>query len=100
MRKWIIAVIVLAAAWCLAFGFLAWVPCIPVVAYWDLTVPAIRYAFGTKYVEVFVTTYTSLTSTNMVLDLIILAFATPLLLYGQPKSKRWALFALFGVGCM
>lgn len=101
LRKWIIGCLVVVAAWTLAFGFLAWVPCIPVPAYWDLTVPTrARYAFGSLYVEPFVTTYTSLTTTNMILDLAILGLAAPLLLYGQPKSKRWALVSLFCVGSM
>lgn len=102
LRKWIKASIVVAAAWCLGFGFLAWFPCLPVEAYWNLSVPAIaRYGFGSMMVEPFVATYTSLTTTNMILDLIILALAAPLLLYGkQSSSKRWALISLFCVGSM
>lgn len=101
LRKWIIASIFVVAAWTISFGFLAWVPCIPVPAYWDLSVPAtVRYGFGSLYVEPFVTTYTFLTTTNMVLDLLILGLAAPLLLYGKPKSKRWALVSLFCIGSM
>lgn len=104
LRKWIIAAIVVVVAWILGFGYLACFPCLPVEAYWDITVPALRYGFGSIYVEPFVMTYISLTLTNMVLDLIILGLAAPLLLGRQQekeqKSKRWALVSLFCVGSL
>lgn len=102
IRKLIVAALVVAGAWCLAFGYLATVPCLPVAAYWDVTIPATRYAFGSLFVEPFVSVYTSMTTSNMILDLIILGLAAPLLLYGkgQENRKRWALVSLFFVGSM
>lgn len=86
--------------WCIAYGILGWVPTIPIQAYWNLNLPATRYAFGSLEVETFVSTYTSLTATNMILDMIILAIPAPLLLYNKTRStkSRWALICLFSIG--
>lgn len=88
--------------WCIAYGILGWVPTIPVQAYWNLTLPATRYAFGSLEVEAFVATYTSLTATNMILDMIILAIPAPLLLYNKTSNakSRWALICLFSIGSL
>lgn len=77
-------------------------PTIPVQAYWNLALPAARYAFGSLEVEAFVSTYTSLTATNMILDMIILAIPAPLLLYNKTDStkSRWALICLFSIGSL
>lgn len=84
---------------------MAWMPTIPVSAYWDLTVPATRYGFGTLYVDTFVEIYMNLTATNMVLDVVILGLAVPLLLYNnsnstEGKKSRWAVLALFTLGSL
>ncbi|KAG6355728.1 hypothetical protein INS49_003692 [Diaporthe citri] len=103
-RLWYTTVgtIVIVFAWCIGYGILGWVPTIPIQAYWDLTLPATRYAFGSLEVETFVYTYTSLTATNMILDIIILAIPAPLLLYNKTSStkSRWALICLFSIGSM
>ncbi|KAK2614736.1 hypothetical protein N8I77_001541 [Diaporthe amygdali] len=103
-RLWYITVgtIIIVSGWCIAYGFLAWVPTVPVEAYWNLAIPATRYAFGSLSVDTFVATYTSLTATNMILDMIILAIPAPLLLYNKTSSRksRWALVGLFSVGSM
>lgn len=64
--------------------------------------PATRYGFASLYVVPFVSIYTSLTASNMVLDIIILALAAPLLLYSQDSNEksRWALMLLFAFGSM
>ncbi|KAJ4385795.1 hypothetical protein N0V93_010226 [Gnomoniopsis smithogilvyi] len=99
-RKITVATIVIVASWSMTYGFLGWVPCIPVHAFWDLTLPATRYGFASLYVVPFVTIYTSLTASNMVLDIIILALAAPLLLRSQESNEksRWALGFLFAFG--
>jgi hypothetical protein len=92
--------IVNSAQWSIAFGVMGWAPTIPVRAYWNLTIPATRYAFGSLEVEEFVATYTSLTASNMILDMIILAIPAPLLLNNstQNAKSRWALICLFTIG--
>lgn len=64
--------------------------------------PATRYGFASLYVGPFVSIYTSLVASNMVLDLMILALAAPLLLYNQDfdKRSRWTLITLFAFGSM
>lgn len=101
-RKATIATIGLVTVWGLVFAVLAWVPTIPVYAYWNLNVPATRYAFGSIYVGPFVAVYTSLTATNMMLDLIILCLAVPLFVQSRAEnnSSRWALLSLFTIGSM
>lgn len=63
-----IATIVVVALWGVAYSILSWVPTVPVNAYWDLTMPATRYAYGSIYVEPFVAVYSSHAASNMVLD--------------------------------
>lgn len=67
--RWIVIfTTVIVGLWCLAYSILGWIPCVPVYAYWNLTLPAVRYAYGSLYVGPFVATYTSMTASNMVLD--------------------------------
>lgn len=97
-----VVTIIIVAAWSIAYGIMGWVPTIPIRAYWNLTIPATRYAFGSLQVDEFVATYTSLTATNMILDMIILAIPAPLLLYNktQNRKSRWALIGLFSIGSL
>lgn len=71
----VMVTIVIVALWCIAYSILGWIPTVPVYAYWNLTMPATRYAYGSLYVEPFVLTYTSMTASNMVLDSKLLVVA-------------------------
>ncbi|CAN8101887.1 unnamed protein product [Discula destructiva] len=97
-----IITIVTVTLWSLIYAVLAWVPTLPVYAFWNLKMPATRYAFGSLEVEPFVSVYTSLTASNMALDIITLGLAAPLSFYRRdPNSKfRWTLMALFGIGTL
>lgn len=87
--------------WGLAYGILAWFPTSPVDAYWDLTKPAARYAYGTEYVDVFVATYESHAAINMLLDALVLVVAVPIFFRpGMRKNSYWGLIALFSIGGM
>lgn len=101
-RKAAIASVVLVTAWCLVYSVLTWVPTVPVSAYWNLSVPASRYAFGSIYADPFVAAYTSLIASNMILDIIVLGLAVPLLLYKKTGNERsrGALICLFTFGSM
>lgn len=68
MRIAVICTIVVVALWGVTYGILAWIPTVPVKAYWNLTMPATRFAYGSLYVEPFVAVYSSHAATNMVLD--------------------------------
>lgn len=83
----------------LAFGFLAWFPTMPVNAYWDLTKPATRYAYGSLDVEVFVATYETHAAMNMFLDVVVLAVAVPFFFKpGMGRNSYWGLLSLFILG--
>ncbi|WYZ35775.1 hypothetical protein EsH8_X_000422 [Colletotrichum jinshuiense] len=79
--------LVVNVMWGIAYTFLAWVPCIPVAAYWDWTIPDRgRWAYGTQTAEVLIRTYESHATSNMILDFVI--FAIPLPLYFNNKANR------------
>lgn len=102
-KLWIIslALVVFTGIWGLAFGILAWFPTSPVDAYWDLTKPAARYAYGTLDADTFVATYESHAAVNMLLDAIVLAVAVPLFFKrGMKEGSYWGLMTLFIVGGM
>lgn len=79
--------LVINVIWGIAYTFLAWVPCIPVAAYWDWTIPDRgRWAYGTQTAEVLIRTYESHATSNMILDFVI--FAIPLPLYFNNNANR------------
>lgn len=88
--------------WSTGYAVLGWVPTLPVSAFWDFSVPAVRYGFGALDVAPFVAVYTSLTASNMGLDMVILGLAAPLLLYKKDSNarSRWALIFLFAMGSL
>lgn len=102
-RLWLTAVLisVFTALWGVAYGFLAWVPTVPVDAYWDLTRPAARYAYGSLEVEPFVATYETHAAINMLLDAVVLGVAVPMFFRpGIRKNSFWGLLSLFVLGGM
>lgn len=90
LRMAVIITIVIVALWSLAYSILGWIPTVPVYAYWNLGMPAARYAYGSLYVEPFVLTYTSMTASNMVLDskCLSLAVLIALILLLRSTSKQ------------
>lgn len=104
LRTVTVVTIVVVCMWGCAFTFLAWVPSVPVRAYWNWHIPdseATRYGYGSHNPTVFVATYLSNAVTNMVLDLVTFAIPMPL---WMDKSIQWktrvALFGLFVLGAM
>ncbi|PSS05321.1 hypothetical protein BD289DRAFT_478212 [Coniella lustricola] len=99
-RKTNIAMVVIVSIWSLVYTILGWIPAWPVYAYWDFAAEGVRFGFGSDYVKPFVTIYVQLTSTNMILDVIVLALAAPPLLLNNSagKSSRLSLLALFCLG--
>jgi hypothetical protein len=100
MKLFTTCIIVITALWGLAYSYIAWVPCIPVHAYWDISVADVtRYGFGSHDPGVFARTYESHVATNVVLDLVV--FAIPLPLYfeaGLETKSRLGLVGLFLLG--
>ncbi|KZL63923.1 integral membrane protein [Colletotrichum incanum] len=99
-RTFTIIILVITAMWGTTYIFLAWVPCIPIAAYWDWSIPHNgRWGFGSQIAEELIRTYESHATSNMILDFII--FAIPLPLYfnnGANKKSRKSVLALFLLG--
>lgn len=99
-----IITIVVVCMWGFAFAFLAWVPCVPVRAYWNWLIPdseATRYGYGSHNQNVFVATYIVNAATNMILDLVTFAIPMSLWLDRSIQGKsRMALLGLFVLGAM
>lgn len=93
---------IFTALWGFAYSFMAWVPCIPVSTYWDLSSSGNNcYGYGSHYPAIFVGTYESHTAVNMVLDGVLLSIPLPLLFKDRPtQAARVRLIALLSMGCM
>lgn len=102
LRIFTIGMIVFISMWGFAFSFLTWVPCIPVNAFWDWTIPekdVLRYGYGSHNRTIFVTTFLTHLSSNLALDLIIYAIPIPLWFDAGLRGKsRLGLFVLFVLG--
>jgi len=94
--------IYITAAWGIAYSFLAWVPCIPVSAFWDIAATTeTRWAFGSRDPETFARSFESHVSINVALDLIVFAIPIPLFLKAGLRAKsRASLFGLFIMGVL
>ncbi|KAF6799461.1 hypothetical protein CSOJ01_12488 [Colletotrichum sojae] len=99
LRRLCIGLIVFVSLWGLTYSILAWVPCWPIRAYWDWSVVAERWAYGSLNSEVFSATYESHSSVNVFLDLVVLAIPVPLYFRpNAPLKSRLGLLALLGIG--
>lgn len=98
LRLVTIIVIVIVSLWGFAFTFIAFFPCIPVHAFWDLTIPtngAVRWGYCSHDTTIFVETYVGHAASNMFLDLLI--FALPMSLCLRPGVEKRTLKALVGL---
>ncbi|KAL0941943.1 uncharacterized protein CTRU02_204706 [Colletotrichum truncatum] len=94
--------IYITALWGIAYTFLAWVPCYPVSAFWDLTSNTKhRWAFGSHDPIVFARTFESHVGMNVALDIIV--FIIPINLFvqrGLRAKSRFGLLGLFTMGVL
>ncbi|TQN64425.1 hypothetical protein CSHISOI_10995, partial [Colletotrichum shisoi] len=98
-RRLCIFTIVFTSLWSLAYSFLGWVPCLPVRAYWDWSVPATRWAYGSLTPEIFSATYESHSAINVALDLLVLAIPIPIYFRTNvPFKSKLGLLALLAIG--
>ena len=92
--------IVIIPIWGLAFALCRWIPCIPIAAYWDLSITDAKcWGFGSRQWDEFARFFVSQAISTCVLDLII--FVIPVQLYFKPdtrKKTRVALLCLFVLG--
>ncbi|KAG6361472.1 hypothetical protein INS49_009699 [Diaporthe citri] len=100
LRQTTFVMIGIVSLWGLAFSFISWFPAFPVSAGWDFNdTSGVRYGFGSLDPSSVVAASLAQTSTNMVLDLIVLAI--PVSYYLQPKlnwKSQASLMVLFSLG--
>ncbi|KAH0424720.1 hypothetical protein CcaCcLH18_11365 [Colletotrichum camelliae] len=77
--------LIVTAMWGTAYSILAWFPCNPVSAQWELTKPATgRWGFGSDDLGIYKRTYISHVATNMVLDMVL-----DMVVCGLPLPFAW-----------
>ncbi|KAF7515207.1 hypothetical protein G7054_g14695 [Neopestalotiopsis clavispora] len=88
---------VITGLWGAAYSFMAFFPCFPPKAYWDLSFDkeGLCYGYGATTAEEFYATYSSASLSNMFLDIIILAI--PIHLYFKPGTDTKAKLGLLGI---
>lgn len=99
------ALIVMTSIWGVVYSILAWVPCIPISADWDLqNTSAVRYGYGSDDRDTFAATLMVHGAFNMAIDAAILVL--PLFskamwnIARRQKQSRIAMVFLFGLGLM
>ncbi|KAI3323806.1 hypothetical protein HD806DRAFT_74969 [Xylariaceae sp. AK1471] len=93
--------IVLSALWGTAFSVIALVPCVPLSGFWNWTIKARCYGFGSKISGEIAGTYAAHVATNVVLDLIVLAIPIPLYFQTFKQKKQrvgFSIMILLGIG--
>ncbi|KAK0372418.1 hypothetical protein CPAR01_12437 [Colletotrichum paranaense] len=97
-----IIVIYITALWGVAYSFIAWIPCLPVSAFWDLSSTTdTRWAFGSRDPIIFAKSFESHVGMNVALDLIVFAIPIPLFLEAGTRTKsRLGLLGLFTMGVL
>ncbi|OAA65666.1 hypothetical protein SPI_02453 [Niveomyces insectorum RCEF 264] len=99
LRRLCQVLLVIVGLWGLAFSFMAWVPCFPVYAYWDLVPDGGRcYGFGISTDR---TAFVAHTAINMALDVFVLAIPVPIYFDGTaPLRTRAGLLILLLLGLL
>ncbi|KAH8651126.1 hypothetical protein BX600DRAFT_516720 [Xylariales sp. PMI_506] len=90
--------VTLVSLWGVAYSFLAWFPCFPVEAYWNLTAGfpgTVCYAYGSIHPNEFYGTYLSNAVFNMVFDIVILVI--PIQLYFEENASSKTKLGLLAV---
>ncbi|KAK2778009.1 hypothetical protein CKAH01_11873 [Colletotrichum kahawae] len=92
--------LIVTAMWGTAYSILAWFPCNPVSAQWELTKPATgRWGFGSDDLGIYKRTYISHVATNMLLDMVVCGLPLPFA-WGNGIRKRsiYGVVSLFILG--
>ncbi|KAI0479290.1 hypothetical protein GGR56DRAFT_673221 [Xylariaceae sp. FL0804] len=93
--------VILTCLWGTAFAFCALFPCFPIQGFWNVAIQSKCYGFGSKISREIAATYITHTSTNMILDLVVLAVPLPLYFYKATQLKqRLALGAMVALGLL
>ncbi|KXJ92904.1 hypothetical protein Micbo1qcDRAFT_203069 [Microdochium bolleyi] len=91
-----------SALWGIAFFIIGAAPCVPLSAFFDWTIDARCYGYGSRNYNELFATFVAHSSLNSLLDLIVLAI--PLPMYLQKKTTSWkqraSIASLFGFGIL
>jgi hypothetical protein len=94
-----ILTLAVTALWGFVFAFMAWFPCFPVSAFWDISISGKCYGYGSPNPDEFNAVYTGHSASNMVLDMVVLALPIPLYFSsGTQQRTRAGLLALLFMG--
>lgn len=86
--RWVcICLLGIITMWGIAFSVMAWVPCMPVRAFWDrFAYPDAKcWGFGFAELESFTAVFVSHTALNMLFDFIV--FVVPMVLFTKPNLR-------------
>ena len=90
----------IVSIWGCIYSVMFWVPCIPVTAYWELSITDAKcYGFGGRQLREFMDYYISQVVSNSILDLVV--FLIPVRLYFRPSTNgrvRLSLLCFFAMG--
>jgi hypothetical protein len=90
----------IVSVWGCTYSVMFWVPCIPVAAYWDLSITNAKcYGFGGRELREFMEYFISQVVSNSILDLVV--FLIPVRLYFRPSTNgrvRLSLLCFFATG--
>ncbi|KAI0975001.1 hypothetical protein F4678DRAFT_421605 [Xylaria arbuscula] len=93
--------IVVSALWGIAFSVIALAPCVPLSGFWNWEEHSYCYGFGSKISTEIGATYAVHVSTNVILDLSVLAIPIPLYFqtFRQKKQRLgFSVILLLGIG--
>ena len=94
------SLIVIVALWGCVFSVMYWVRCVPITAYWDLSITDAKcFGFGGRRLQEIMNYIISQAVSNSVLDFVV--FLLPIRLYFKPGTKghvRISLLCFFGMG--
>lgn len=94
-------VAIFTGLWGFAYSFLAWIPCFPVSAFWDISLDGRCYGYGSRVPAQLLATFESHTAINMALDLIVLIIPIPLFWReGTNFPQRMRLVGLLSMGIL
>ncbi|KAJ1329264.1 hypothetical protein MN608_05997 [Microdochium nivale] len=94
--------LVISGLWGAAFFVVGAAPCVPLGAFFDWTIEAHCYGYGSRNYDELFATFVAHSSINSLLDLIVLAI--PLVMYLQKKTTSWkqraSIASLFSFGLL
>lgn len=92
--------LVFTVVWGAAFAFMAFVPCFPVSAYWDVTkTNATCYGYGSNQIKYFAGTYIIHGAFDVFLDFVVFLIPLPVFIKQTlSKKERIGFISLFSLG--